>query len=180
MVAGKEPLDSDGRVKKALLTAGTATALFLGIYSLFVASANAGRVRPLAEDGLLRTAVAKDHERITRALGSMSGSEVVYVAIDAPTDPPDPGIEQATRQAAQTLVDSGLAASARRLRPSDPDFAAVVKQNDVRRFPAVLVVKKDGGIVLVTENHSVDNLVRAFHTVWGRSSDCGAARDEIS
>jgi len=72
-----------------------------------------------------------------------------------------------------------MVASAHRLRPSDPTFAAVVKQNDIRRFPAVLVVKKGGGIVLVTEDHSAENLVRAFQTVWGNRSDCGAARDEI-
>jgi len=179
MVASDERHGSDGRAKKVLLTSGTAIAFSLGVYSLLIASASAGKVRPLAEDGLLRTAVANDHEAITLALGPTSGSDVVYVAVDAPMDPPDPEIEQATRQAAQTLVDSGMVASAHRLRPSDPNFAAVVKQNDIRRFPAVLVVKKDGGIVLVTEDHSAENLVRAFQTVWGNRSDCGAARDEI-
>jgi len=179
MVASEKRHGSEGRAKKVLLTSGTAIAFFLGVYSLFVATASAGKVRPLAEDGLLRTAAANDHERITLALGPTSDSNVIYVAIDAPMDPPDPEIEQSTRQAAQTLVDSGIVASAHRLRPSDPNFAAVVKQNDIRSFPAVLVVKKDGGIVLVTEDHSAVNLVRAFRTVWGKRSDCGAARDEI-
>lgn len=179
MGTGEQPFGSVGRVRATLLTTGTAMAFLLGIYSLVLAAASAGSVRPLAEDGLRRTAAASDHERIALALGSMSGSEVVYVAIDAPMDPPDPEIEQATRQAARTLVDSGTVASARRVRPSDPDFAAMVRQNDIRRFPAVLVVKKSGGIVLVTEDHGAENLVRAFDTVWGKNSDCGAARNEI-
>jgi hypothetical protein len=170
---------SESRIKKMLLTSGTTIVFFLGVYSLFLASASAGKVQPLAEHGLLRTAVADDHERIALTLGPTSGSDVVYVAIDAPLDPPDPGIEQATRQAAQTLVDSGVLASTYRLRPSDPSFAAVVKENEILRFPAVLVVKKDGGIVLVTEDHSAESLVRAFQAVWGKRSDCGAASDEI-
>lgn len=173
------PPGSLGRVRRVLLTAGTATALCLGTYSLLLATANAGSARPLAQAGLLRTALANDRERIALALGSSSGSEVVYVAVDAPLDPPDPGIERAVRQAAQTLVAAGRAASARRLKPTDPDFAAVVRQNDIQRFPAVLLVKKGGGILLVTDDYSAENLVRAFQTVWGRKSDCGAARDEI-
>ena len=179
MVTSDARHGSEGRAKRVLLSSGTAITFFLGFYSLVLASASAGKMRPLAEDGLLRTAVANDHQRIALALGPASSSDVVYVAIDAPMDSLDPAIEQATRQAAQTLVESGTVASAHRLRPSDPNFAAVVKQNDIRHFPAVLVVKKGGGIVLVTEDHSAENLVRAFQTVWGNRSDCGAARDEI-
>lgn len=179
MSARGNPGEPASRVKELLLTAGTATALCLGTYSLLIAAVSAGKVRPLDEAGLVRTAVARDHEKIRLGLGPSSESDVVYVTVDSPMEPPDPGIERATRQAASTLVDSGVVASVRRLMPTDPDFATVVRQNAIRRFPAVLVVKRGGGIVLVTEDPSAENLVQAFRTAWGKRSDCGAARDEI-
>jgi len=177
--AGEQPHGSTGRVKHILLSAVTALAFALGTYSLVLASTNAGMAHPLPDNGLLRTAVASDREKIDLALGPMPEAEVVFLVIDAPTAPPDPEVERAAREAARTLVDSGTSASARRLQPSDPSFTAITKQNDIRRFPAILVVKKAGGIVLVTEDHGAENLVRAFQTTLGRRADCGAARDGI-
>jgi hypothetical protein len=168
-----------GKWKNAIFNVTVAVAFALGLYSLFLASANAGKVKVLAEEGLVRTATAKDEAQIALALGSMVEPELVYVVVDAPIGPPDPDLEWAAQQAARNLVDSGLVASVRRLEPIDPDYATIVEQNTIGHFPAVLVVKKNGGIVLVTEGFSPENLSQTYHTVWGKSSDCGAAKDAV-
>ena len=108
----------------------------------------------------------------------MIESELAFVVIEDPTGQLDFDLERITRQA-QSLIDSGLAVSVRRLQPIDPDYATVVEQNMIDRFPAVLVVKKSGGMVLVTGVLSVENLTNAYHTVWGKKSDCGAAKNAV-
>jgi hypothetical protein len=54
-----------------------------------------------------------------------------------------------------------------------------VEQNTISRFPAVLIVKKNGGIVLVTEDFSLQNLLGTYYSVWGKNSDCGSARNAV-
>jgi hypothetical protein len=168
-----------GRLKDVLFTAGVVIAFGLGFYSLFLASANAGKVKPLAEEGLIRTATAKDDDQIALALGAMIEPDLVFVVVEDPLGPPDPDLERTARLAAQNLVDSGLVVSVRRLEPIDPDYATIVAQNTIGHFPAVLVVKKNGGIVLVTEDLNPEMLSQVYHTVWGKKSDCGAAKDAV-
>lgn len=168
-----------GRLRNVLFTITVTTAFALGLYSLFLASANAGKVKALAQEGLVRTATAKDEAQIALALGSLIEPELAYVVVDAPLGPADPDLERTAQQAAQNLFDSGLVASVRRLEPIDPDYATIVEQNTIGHFPAVLVVKKNGGIILVTEDFSPENLSQAYHTVWGKSSDCGSAKNAV-
>jgi hypothetical protein len=178
-ISDNERLSTGGRLKKVLFTVAVTAAFAFGVYSLFLASANASKVKPLAEEGLVRTATAKDDDQIALALGAMVEPELVYVVVDDPLGPPDPDLERNAQQAAQNLVDSGLVVSVRRLEPVDPDYATIVEQNAIGHFPAVLVVKKNGGIVLVTDDFSPENLSQAYLTVWGKSSDCGAAKNAV-
>ncbi len=92
---------------------------------------------------------------------------------------PAPEVETAARSAAQILTDTGTAASIRLLGPRDPDFTTVVTQNDVGRFPAVLAVKKSGGIVLVTDEINEKNLIHAYHGIWGKTSSCDDAKSAV-
>jgi len=176
--SGDRPAASGG-LRNAFFTVAVTGAFVLGLYSLFLASVNAGKVKPLTTEGMRRTAIAKDSEQIAIAIGSMIDSELVYVVVDAPQVGPDPDLESAARQAAQALVDSGLVVSVRRLEPADPEFLTIVAKNSIGRFPAVLLVKKDGGIVLVTDDLSQENLLHAYHTVWGKSSDCGGDKNAV-
>jgi len=162
-----------------LFTVAVITAFALGFYSLFLASANAGKVQPLTTAGLLRTATAGDTEKIEIALGVLAKQDLVYVILDTPEIGPDPYVEIAARRAAQALADSGLAVSVRLLDPGDPDFKTIVAQNSIGRFPAVLAVKKSGGIVLVTDDLNEENLLHTYFTVWGKNSDCGAAKNAV-
>jgi len=175
----RKDLPAISRLRKGLFAVAITTAFALGCYSLFLASANAGKVKPLHEEGLIRTATAKDGDRIALALGTIEKYELVYVVVDDPLGSPDLDLERTARQAAQNLADSGLAVSVRRLEPIDPDYATLVEQNAIGHFPAVLVVKKEGGIVLVTEDFSLDNLLDTYHNVWGKNSDCGAAKNAV-
>jgi hypothetical protein len=168
-----------GRVKRVLLGTAIATAFALGVYSLILASVNADKVQPLAISGLVRTATASDMDRIATALGNHSTHELVYVVMDTPELGPDPNVEIAAKAAAQILTDSGLVVSVRVLGPGDLDFAAIVEQNGIGRFPAVLVVKKEGGIVLVSDDLSEKNLLHAYFKVFGKKSSCDGAASEI-
>jgi hypothetical protein len=166
-------------LRNALFTVTVTAAFAAGFYSLFLAYANAGKMKPLTTEGLLRTATAADAENIETALGVLADRELAYVLLDTPRAGPDPYVEIMARRAAQALTDSGLAASVRLLNPSDPDFASVVAQNGISRFPAILVVKKDGGIVVVTGDLNEKNLLRAYYRVWGRASSCEEAKSAI-
>ncbi len=164
-----------GRLRNVVFTVTVTTAFALGLYSLFLASASADKVRPLTTAGLLRTATAADGEKIEIALGVLVEQDLVYVVLDKPEVGPDPDVEIAARRAARALTDSGLAVSVRLVDPGDPDFTTIVAQNDISRFPAVLAVKKEGGIVLVTDDLSEKNLLHAYHAVWGKTSSCEEA-----
>jgi len=170
---------TDGRLRNVLFTVAVITAFALGLYSLFLASANAGKVKPLTAAGLLRTATAGDTEKIEIALGGLVEQDLVYVVLDTPEVGPDPYVESAARGAVRALVGTGLAVSLRLLDPGNPDFTTIVSQNGIGRFPAVLAVKKDGGIVLVTDDLNEENLLYAYHAVWGKNSDCGAAKNAV-
>lgn len=167
------------RLKNVLFTVAVTTVFALGIYSLFLASVNADKMQPLTTEGLLRTATAGDAEQIEITLGSMIDQDLVYVILDTPEEGPDPYVETAALGAARILSDSGLAVSVRVLDPGNPDFTTIVSQNSISRFPAVLAVKRDGGIVLVTADLNEKNLLHAYHAVWGKSSSCDEAKSAV-
>ena len=166
-------------MRNVLFTFTVTTAFALGLYSLFLASANAGKVPPSNIAGLLRTAMSADTEKIETALGVMAEQDLVYVVLDTPEVGPDPEVEIAARRAVRSLTDSGLAVSVRFLNPGDPDFTTIVAQNGIGRFPAVLVVKKHGGIALVTNDLNEKNLLHAYLGIWGKTSSCDEARSAI-
>jgi len=166
-------------VKNVLFAVVVTAAFALGFYSLFLASANAGKPRPAVTAGLLRTATAGDVVKIRTALGDMADRDLVYVVLGSTGSGPDPEVETATRRAAGVLANSGVDVSVRLLGPADADFEKIVVQNGASRFPAVLVVKKGGGIVRVTDGLDKKNLIHAFKGTWGRTSSCDEARSEI-
>lgn len=160
-------------------TLALASAFALGLYSLFLASVNANKTRPLTAEGMRRTATAADAEKIEVALGGLTEPDLVLVVLDASEVAPDLDVEIAVRSAARSLGDSSLAVSIRLLNPAVPDFAPIVAQNGVSRFPAVLAVKKRGGIVLVTDNLSAENLLNVYRVVWGKKSSCEDAKSAV-
>jgi hypothetical protein len=166
-------------MRSVLLGVAIAAAFALGVYSLVLASINADKAQPLTLTGLVRTATALDEDKLATALGSQSEHELVYVVMDTPEFGPDPNVEIAARGAVQALTDSGLVASTRILGSADTDFASIVMQNGITRFPAVLVVKREGGIVLVSDDLSKENLLQAYYGVFGKRSSCDGAASEI-
>jgi hypothetical protein len=162
-----------------LFTVTITTSFALGLYSLFLAYANAGKVQPLITEGLLRTATAADAEKIEIALGVLTDQDLVYVVLDSPEFGPDPDVEMAARKAARALNDSGLDVSVRLLDPGDPDFTTIVAQNSINQFPAVLAVKKEDGIVLVMDDLNEKYLLHAYYRVWGKTSSCDEARSAV-
>lgn len=173
----KSPANS--RLKSGLLDLAIVSAFLIGFYSLYIASANTGQIRPLTEEGLLRTATAKDINKIALALGPLIESDLAYLIIDDRHGSSGYDLEQNAQQAAQNLGDSGLVVRVRCLKPNDPDYATIVQQNMIDFFPAVLVVKEEGGIILVNGNFSSENLEHVYHAVWGKKSDCGAAKNAV-
>ena len=166
-------------MRHVLFTFTVTTAFALGLHSLFLAFANTDKLQPSATAGMLRTATAADSEKIEVALGAMAKQDLVYVVLDISEVGPDPEVELAARRAARVLADSGMVVSVRLLDPEDPDFTTIVAQNGIGRFPAVMVVKQDGGIVLVTDDLNEENLLHAYLGVWGKTSSCNEARSAI-
>lgn len=167
------------RLKNGLFTVTVTAAFALGLYSLFLASANAGKVQPSSLSGLLRTAAPADTVKIEMALGALADQDIVFVILYAAETGLDPEVEIEARRAARALTGSGLAVSVRLLGPGDPDFTLIAAQNGVDRFPAVLTVKKDGGIVLLTDEINEKNLVQAYQGVWGKASSCDDASSAV-
>jgi len=166
-------------LKNVFFFATVASAFALGFYSLFLASANADKKQPSNIAGFLRTATAVDTGKINIALGDLTERDLVYVVLYTAEAGPEPEVEIAARRAAQTLSDSSMSVSVRLLDPGDSDFSKIVTQNGVGRFPAVLTVKKNGGIVLVTDKINEKNLLHAYHGVWGKASSCVDAGSAI-
>jgi hypothetical protein len=175
----KDRLSAVDRVKRVLLTLTVTSAFALGLYSLFLASVNADKIQPLTAEGMRRTATAADAAKIEVALGGLPEPGLVLVVLDASEIAPDLDVEIAVRNAARSLSDSSLAVSVRLVNPGVSDFATIVAQNGVNRFPAVLAVKKKGGIVLVTDNLSAENLVNVYRAVWGKKSSCEDAKSAV-
>lgn len=168
------PSDS-GRWKNVLFTVAVTAAFALGVYSLFLASANADKAGPSDITGLVRTATPADAGKIEVALGAPAGQDLVYVVLYDAEVGLDAEVEIAARRAARSIAESGIAVSVRLLGPGDADFATIASQNGVVRFPAVLAVKRDGGIVLVTDDINEKTLLDVYEAVWGKKSSCDDA-----
>jgi hypothetical protein len=166
-------------LKNVFFLIAVTSAFSLGLYSLFLASASADKKQPSNIAGFLRTATSVDAGKINIALGDLDEQDLVYVILYTAEAGPEPEVEIAARRAAQTLSDSSMSVSVRLLDPGDPDFSTIVTQNGVGHFPAVLTVKKDSGIVLVTDKINEKNLLHAYHGVWGKASSCVDAGSTI-
>lgn len=166
------------RLKVVVFAIGVTTAIVLGLYSLYLAVAHAELAQPSNTADLLRTATASDVGKIETALGALADQDLVYVVLESAELGSDHELETTARKAARSLTDSGMAVAVRQLA-GDPDFTTIVAQNDVVRFPAVLLVKKDGGIVLVSDDLNVDRLLLAYEAVWGKTSSCDEATSAL-
>lgn len=172
-------LSAGDRLKNLAFLVAVTAAFVLGVYSLFLASANADNAQPAKIAGLLRTATSSETGKINIALGDLTDQDVVYVVLHTAEDGQYGAMEIAARRAARTLADSGMNVSVRVLGPSDPDYSEIITQNGVGRFPSVLIVKKDGGIVLVTDEITDKNLLHSYREVWGKASSCDDASSGI-
>lgn len=165
-------------MKNVIFGIAAAAALLLGVYSLYLSAANAGRTSPSNIDGLVRTAAPDDTLHIAAAMGEVDGNELVYVVLHADGPGPDPAVDEAATNAARSLSQSGLTASVRFVDHGERGFASLAGRNGVDRFPAVLVVRKGGGIVRVTGDITEEHLLDVYQRVWGKASSCvGAGAD---
>lgn len=161
-----------GLIRYVTFIFGVTSMFILGFYSLFLAYTYAGKAQTFTTDNLLRTAAPSDNEKIETALGSFLDKDIIFVVLDTSSIGINPALELSAMSAAKILADSGLTSSVRILYPEDNDFAVIVAQNDISRFPAVLAVKKEGGIIQITDDQSEEYLLFAYHSVWGKTSDC--------
>ncbi len=166
-------------LREVCFTVLVTAAFTLGFYSLLLASVNKGKVLPLAGAGLERTATAAEAEQIALALGTLARHDLVFVVLDTSDAGPEPTALNAATRAASALTDGGTDAAVRILGPWDSDFGAIVTQNGVRRFPAVLAVKKAGGIVLVKDEIDEEILLSVHRRFWVRASSCNDAVSDI-
>lgn len=166
-------------MKSRVFTIAVMTAFALGLYSLFLASVNAGKMHPADTAGFVRTATSIDSEKIALASGAFVQQDLVYVILYPADTVPGPKVEKTVQRAVRILSDAGTSAGVRLLDPQDPDYTMVVEQNGVDRFPSVLTVIKDRGIVLMTEEINEKNLLGAYHGMWGKTSSCDDAKSTI-
>ncbi|MCP4903211.1 MAG: hypothetical protein GY906_40130 [bacterium] len=162
-------------MKNALFTAVVTIAFGLGMSSLLLAVATPPGDSNGSAAGRVRTALANQIEKIDIVIGDPEEKGIVYAVVNVFEIGDDPRVVEAARGAAHSLGESGLDASVRLLGPGDPDFAQIVEQNDIVRFPAVLVAKKGAGIVLVSDEITEESLAGAYWQVLGRSSSCVGA-----
>jgi len=174
-----DSISAASRLKNVCFTVIVTTAFALGLYSLYLVGANTDKVQSATVAGLQRTATADNTEQIELALGDLTEQDLVYVVLDRPEDVLAPDAASVAQKAVRTFADSDLDVAVRLLDSGDPNFATIVAQNGIDRFPAVLVVKRDGGIVLVADEISEKNLLHAYNVVWGKTSSCDDAKADI-
>ncbi len=162
-------------MKNALFTAVVTIAFALGMSSLLLAVVTPPGGSNGSTAGRVRTALANEIEQIDTVIGDPEEKGIVYVVVNVFDIGDDPRVVEAARGAADSLAESGLDASVRLLGPGDPDFAKIVEQNDIVRFPAVLVAKKGAGIVLVSDEFNEENLEGAYRQMLVRASSCVGA-----
>lgn len=171
---------SAGSLTKNVLLIILATTMFsTGFYSLFLASIYSDPGQNFTTDNLFRTADPSEIDKIETAFGHFSESDFMYLILDKSMPEANPDLELSARSAARLLSDSGLITSVRLLFPEDIDFKTIIAQNDIDRFPTVLAVKKEGGIIKIEGNHSQDYLLFAYNSIWGKTSDCSDDKSAI-
>lgn len=166
-------------VKNVLFIITVAAMFIIGFYSLFLASVSANKTQTFTTENLLRTVDPSDTDKINRALGHSFDMDFVFVVLDTSVSGTNPNLEFSVRSAALTLADSGLTSSVRILYPEDNDFTEIAAQNDINSFPAVLAVKKEGGIIQIMNDHSEEYLLYAYHSIWGKTSDCSDDKSAV-
>jgi len=167
------------KFKKTALMLVIIISFALGLYSLILAYASADKIQTFTNEFLIRIAAPSDSSQIATAFGNLFDKDFIFVVLDTSSSDTNPFLELSAQSAAQVLADSGLASSVRIINPKDSDFEAVVKQNKVGYFPAVLAVKRDGGIILITDDFSEQYLLFAYTTIWGKTSDCSDDKSAV-
>ncbi len=176
-IPGKQ---SDESPAKNILFIVIVAAMFLtGIYSLFLASNLSSKAQTFTTDNLLRTAAPIDSDKIKTALGPFLDMDFIFVVLYTSEPGTNPNLVSSVRSAARAIADSGITSSVRILYPDNDDFASIVEQNDIKDFPAVLAVKKEGGIVQIINDYSEKYLQFAYHRVWGKTSDCSNDKSAV-
>jgi hypothetical protein len=175
----KNTVSDGGLLKNTLFVIGVIAAFSFGLYSLILAYANAGKVKPVIASGLQRTAAAGDTDKIETALGQATDQDLVFLILDTLDVGSDPGVRTAVQSATRALADSGLTCSLRYMHPETFDFWKIVEQNGVVYFPAVLAVKRKGGIILLADDLDKNRLLAAYYEVWGKTSTCNDAKSFV-
>ena len=158
-------------IRNALFTVTVTAAMVMGIYSLTLAFVNAERTSTTTSM-ILRTAMPDDSDKIDVALGSQVESDLVFVVIanlgecieDAAA------AAKAVQNVSETLLVSDLETSIRYMAADDPDFKIILEQNEIRQFPAVLIAKKDGGIVRLIDKLDEKTILDTYQRYWGDSA----------
>lgn len=150
-----------------------------GFYSLFLAATYSFRTQTFTTDNLIRIAAPFDTGKIETAFGDFVDLDFTFIVLDTSIQGINPNLEFSARNAARVLADSGLASSVRMLYPADNDFSTIVAQCGISHFPAVLAVKREGGIIQIMNDHSEEYLLFAFNSVWGKTSDCSDDKSAV-
>jgi hypothetical protein len=170
---------SGNLLKNTLFVIIIVTMITTGFYCLYLASSSANKTKTFNTENLFRKAFPTDVYKIETALGHFFNSDLVFVLLDSSKSSINPNLEFSAMSATKVLADSGVVSSIRVLYPDDNDFTAIVVQNDISRFPAVLAVKKEGGIIQITNDHSEEYLLFAYNTIWGKTSDCSDDKSAV-
>jgi hypothetical protein len=145
--------------------------MIMGIYSLTLAFVKV-QWESITTSLIMRTATPEDSAKMEVALGSETESDLVFVVIANLGE----CIEDA---AAASLAVQNLSAnppfselqtSIRYMAADDPDFEIILEQNEIRQFPALLIIKKGGGIVRLVNKLDEKTILDTYQRYWGDSA----------
>jgi hypothetical protein len=77
---------------------------------------------------------------------------------------------KAVQNLSATPPFSDLETSIRYMTADDPDFKIILEQNEIRQFPALLIVKKGGGIVRLVNKLDEKTILDTYQRYWGDSA----------
>lgn len=146
-------------------------AMIMGIYSLTLAFMNV-QWASITTSLIMRTAMPEDSAKMKVAFGSETESDLVFVVIanlgecieDAAA------AAKAVQNVSETLLVSDLETSIRYMTADDPDFKIILEQNEIRQFPALLIVKKGGGVVRLIDKLDEKTILDTYQRYWGDSA----------
>jgi hypothetical protein len=146
-------------------------AMIMGIYSLTLAFMNV-QWASITTALIMRTATPEDSAKMEVAIGSETESNLVFVVIanlgecieDAAA------AAKAVQNLSATPPFSDLETSIRYMTADDPDFKIILEQNEIRQFPALLIVKKGGGIVRLVNKLDEKTILDTYQRYWGDSA----------